>query len=385
VTTITRKFEFDAGHRVLGHKGKCRHLHGHRYVAEVTVDAPSLNDLDMVIDFSIVKSLIGDWINDVWDHNILLNENDPLAIISRDMDTRIGEVQNKNIQSYNKQALEIFGGKPPYLMAGNPTAEAIATELFAKAGFLLREAGFPQLRVTNVRVYETPNCWADFDGLVPPPQKDNRPVLKGKDTEQMVARNAIPGDSILTSLPESSVLLMLKKHKKDLEENMMEATVHPAPEGSPKEARCEIRFFDKPESITYREDTETVDSLKERIITRILETHRQGLKIAQTTTLRMMTQFLGGTSQVLNAYPGKVCVALMSPDDVLKAARFSDARIREKKIGMLMAPLPDEICQELKLNGDTTHGVVGIEIVSEEDANRILGGHRETENTEPSA
>jgi 6-pyruvoyltetrahydropterin/6-carboxytetrahydropterin synthase len=34
---ITRKLEFDAGHRIPHHDGHCRHIHGHRYVIEVTL------------------------------------------------------------------------------------------------------------------------------------------------------------------------------------------------------------------------------------------------------------------------------------------------------------------------------------------------------------
>ncbi|RDS98986.1 6-carboxytetrahydropterin synthase QueD, partial [Burkholderia contaminans] len=34
---ITRKLEFDAGHRIPDHRSQCRNLHGHRYVLEVTL------------------------------------------------------------------------------------------------------------------------------------------------------------------------------------------------------------------------------------------------------------------------------------------------------------------------------------------------------------
>ena len=34
---ITRRLEFDAGHRIPDHKSQCRHLHGHRYVIEITL------------------------------------------------------------------------------------------------------------------------------------------------------------------------------------------------------------------------------------------------------------------------------------------------------------------------------------------------------------
>ena len=34
---ITRRLEFDAGHRISTHTSQCRHLHGHRYAIEVTL------------------------------------------------------------------------------------------------------------------------------------------------------------------------------------------------------------------------------------------------------------------------------------------------------------------------------------------------------------
>src|SRR5436853_739224 len=105
--TITRRFEFDYGHRVLGHEGKCRHLHGHRGVAEVTVQGLELDSLGRVIDFSVLKREVGEWIDNNWDHNILLNTQDPLW------------------QEVPEESL-IFANRRPFLFGNrNPTAEYI--------------------------------------------------------------------------------------------------------------------------------------------------------------------------------------------------------------------------------------------------------------------
>lgn len=139
---ITRRLEFDAGHRVLGHEGKCKHLHGHRYVAEVAVEAQFLDGLSRVVDFGVVKQLVGGWIDDNWDHNILLNERDPL-------------LETINIP-------DVWEGREPYVIpdGNNPTAEVLAELLFVKACELLRP--YEKLEVYSVRLYETPNCWADY-------------------------------------------------------------------------------------------------------------------------------------------------------------------------------------------------------------------------------
>lgn len=135
--SITRRLEFDAGHRVLGHEGKCAHLHGHRYRADVEVTAPALDRLGRVIDFSMVKMLVGGWIDDNWDHNILLHPNDPLLQCPG----------------------EVFGPKTPFVMEGNPTAENMARELFYISRNLLTDHG---LEVVSITMYETPNCWAVY-------------------------------------------------------------------------------------------------------------------------------------------------------------------------------------------------------------------------------
>ncbi len=131
---ITRRLEFDAGHRVLGHEGKCRHIHGHRYAAEITIQGPGLDSLGRVIDFGVVKAVVGDWIDKHWDHNLLLNSKDPLLF---------GPLDEERV---------------PYLFGGNPTAENMARELWQVATNLLAS----NLQVIRVRIYETPSCYADF-------------------------------------------------------------------------------------------------------------------------------------------------------------------------------------------------------------------------------
>jgi 6-pyruvoyltetrahydropterin/6-carboxytetrahydropterin synthase len=140
--TVTRRFEFDAAHRVLGHQGQCASLHGHRYVAEVTVSSPRLDDLGMVVDFGVVKEKVGEWIDEYWDHNFIAHHEDPLVRDVLPVPYRVNNPQ-----------------KFPFVMPaelGNPTAENMARHLFLVV--TNRLSGF---RVERVRLYETPNCWAD--------------------------------------------------------------------------------------------------------------------------------------------------------------------------------------------------------------------------------
>lgn len=143
--TITRRLEFDAGHRIVGHEGKCRYLHGHRYAAEIAVMSPQLDALGRVIDFGAMKLLLGDWIDENWDHNLILSPEDPLLDISGAPLAAIGAAM----------------GRPPYVLSGNPTAEHMAAELASIFQTLLN-LNFPGCRVVHLRLYETPSCWADI-------------------------------------------------------------------------------------------------------------------------------------------------------------------------------------------------------------------------------
>ncbi|WP_341748635.1 MULTISPECIES: 6-carboxytetrahydropterin synthase [unclassified Candidatus Tisiphia] len=133
----TRKIEFDAGHRVIGHKNKCQFLHGHRYVLEVTAGSDVTNNLGMVVDFSYLKSVIKNWIDDNFDHNIILHQNDK-------------EIGDKICD---------WTGQKIYYMQQNPTAENIALHL--KLDILPKLFTNSSFFITKVKLFETPNCFVE--------------------------------------------------------------------------------------------------------------------------------------------------------------------------------------------------------------------------------
>lgn len=79
--SITKRLEWDAAHRLLRHEGKCKNLHGHRYVAliEVSQTDGGANDVGRVIDFSVLKERIGGWIDKNWDHGFIYQVGDTLG------------------------------------------------------------------------------------------------------------------------------------------------------------------------------------------------------------------------------------------------------------------------------------------------------------------
>lgn len=136
--TCTRAFGIDVGHRVMRHESKCANVHGHRYGIEVTCSAPSLDEVGRVIDFSWVKEIVGEWLDDNLDHGFAHHPDDP-----------IGEMLRLKGQ-------KVYSMPSEY---GEPTAENLAKLVGVTAGELLASKG---ITVTFVRVYETPNCWADW-------------------------------------------------------------------------------------------------------------------------------------------------------------------------------------------------------------------------------
>lgn len=129
--TIVKQLDFAYGHRLLNYDGKCRHLHGHNAKVEIVLAGDELDERGMVVDFGDVKRAMNAWIDEHFDHRMLLNKKDPLIPLLEEQ------------------------GEPLYLMDGNPTAEGIARHLHTVA----RELGFP---VQEIRFWESPSSLAVY-------------------------------------------------------------------------------------------------------------------------------------------------------------------------------------------------------------------------------
>ncbi|MBS3916142.1 MAG: 6-carboxytetrahydropterin synthase QueD [Sulfuritalea sp.] len=141
---ITRRLEFDAGHRIPDHESQCRHLHGHRYAIEITLEGEIIRQAGsplngMVMDFSEVKTLAKKNLVDAWDHAFLVWHGDK-AVVS---------------------FLESLPGHKTVVLDVVPTAENLAATAFNLLDRVYRDTYGNDLRLVQVRLYETPNCWAD--------------------------------------------------------------------------------------------------------------------------------------------------------------------------------------------------------------------------------
>ena len=141
---ITRRLEFDAGHRIPDHRSQCRHLHGHRYAIEVTLagrilEAAGEPHNGMIMDFADVKRLAEEGLVNAWDHAFLAYRGDDELV----------------------RLLAALPGHKTVLLDRVPTAENLARIAFNILDPLYRDTFGNALRLERVRLYETPNCWAD--------------------------------------------------------------------------------------------------------------------------------------------------------------------------------------------------------------------------------
>ena len=79
IIRITKEFQFEMAHALLGYDGPCKNIHGHSYKLDVTVlgkvkEGTADSDEGMVIDFGIIKTIVNDLIIQRYDHSLVLNE-----------------------------------------------------------------------------------------------------------------------------------------------------------------------------------------------------------------------------------------------------------------------------------------------------------------------
>lgn len=144
--TITRKLEFDAGHRIPDHNSQCRNLHGHRYTLEITltgqvVDHDGQADNGMIMDFSDVKNLARENLVDLWDHAFLVYEKD----------------------SQVKDFLHSLPNHKTVVLNRVPTVENLAKIAFDILKPVYQDRFSTGLSLSKIKLFETPNCWAEIN------------------------------------------------------------------------------------------------------------------------------------------------------------------------------------------------------------------------------
>lgn len=139
VIRITKEFQFEMAHALVGYDGPCKNIHGHSYKLKVTVkgevkEGTSDSDEGMVIDFGIIKQIVNELIVNKYDHSLVLNEK---------MDIDISQFQFMN-------SLIIS----PY----QPTCENLLVDF---AG-MIQEKLPHQIKLHSLFLRETPNSYAEW-------------------------------------------------------------------------------------------------------------------------------------------------------------------------------------------------------------------------------
>ena len=133
---------FSAAHRLIkSYQGKCRTLHGHNYHVDITLEANTLDDSDLVLDFSQITKTLNAFILEKLDHAIITNASDQSLC--------------DFINSANQKA---------YLLPGdeNSSVEVIAKHLYHQFQSLLTDIAPNHVKLTSVRVFESEHASAMY-------------------------------------------------------------------------------------------------------------------------------------------------------------------------------------------------------------------------------
>jgi 6-pyruvoyltetrahydropterin/6-carboxytetrahydropterin synthase len=128
---IYKQVHFDASHRLLHYNGKCANLHGHRWLVEVWIEGTIDTVTGIIVDYNEIKTLI-----DMFDHQIILNEDDPMVSCIRQF-------------------------QPVITLPGDPTSEMLASTIKDQINDHYSEAG-GDARVVRIRVWESDTCYAEL-------------------------------------------------------------------------------------------------------------------------------------------------------------------------------------------------------------------------------
>jgi len=129
---IAIKTEFSSAHNLREYLGKCEALHGHNWKVEVKLSSEKLDKIGMVMDFTKVKEITRDIIQDM-DHKYL-----------------------NDIPYFSAEGGSASGGKNI-----NPTSENIAKFIFDKVNQALSKES-KSVVLKSVTIWENDNSYATY-------------------------------------------------------------------------------------------------------------------------------------------------------------------------------------------------------------------------------
>ena len=145
---VCKSFEIENGHMLSKHPDKCRFPHGHTRKVECVLRADTLDANEMVCDFKVVKTLVGEFV-DTFDHALCMNTEDP---------------QYAHFKG-------VYGDRVIGFAGQDPTTELLAKTIFDHLQSSLddytngSQPSYPIrrcVRVEKLRVWETTSSWAEY-------------------------------------------------------------------------------------------------------------------------------------------------------------------------------------------------------------------------------
>jgi 6-pyruvoyltetrahydropterin/6-carboxytetrahydropterin synthase len=174
--TVTRQISIDAGHRIATHGSKCRHLHGHRYTIAATCAARRLQSAggqkDMALDFGFLKEEMLGIIDADCDHGFIaaLDDEELLAMFcprQQDFGAWLAAIRRMVTAKGFYACTDCWQDQKLYIVPFQPTAECLARHWFERLSPHVRARSDGYAELVSLRVWETPNCWAEY-------RQDNR-------------------------------------------------------------------------------------------------------------------------------------------------------------------------------------------------------------------
>lgn len=148
---IVKTFEIDSAHRILKHEGKCASIHGHRFKFEIHVEG-QMDSVGRIVDFSVIKEVVGGWLNKELDHTFICNREDPMLHL-------LLKEGQKVHGTFFPFSFRLSDG--PHLGI-EPTSENLAREVLEQCALFEMDGLLKGATVVEVVCYETPTAYASY-------------------------------------------------------------------------------------------------------------------------------------------------------------------------------------------------------------------------------
>ncbi len=149
VMQVTKEFTFDSAHFLPKYYGKCEKMHGHTYRLLVTVEG-EVGENGLVIDFVILKKIVKKQVLNKLDHQVI---NDVIEVASAENTAKWIWDQLVDLKTLIRGELD-----DPNL------PESITKHFKDKSDDIDASEFSDQVRLVEVKLYETPNSFVTYYG-----------------------------------------------------------------------------------------------------------------------------------------------------------------------------------------------------------------------------